>query len=85
MRILEQTIHNAHYNRDFGRVEARVSMVVKGRPGTAIHSQSVLVSVPARASESDKSLRERLLIEAEQTLEMLAPPQELYAHMPMAA
>ncbi|WP_226780224.1 hypothetical protein [Oceaniglobus trochenteri] len=58
MIVLETRISNVHRNRDFGMVEARVTLLAKTRTGHPPHLISVHAHVPARGKAP---LRDRLV------------------------
>lgn len=71
MRVLETHIADARYARDFGRIEARVHILIEDRPGAGTRGESISVSVPARSRVEGKTLRDRITSEAETMLRLL--------------
>lgn len=61
MIILDSTISQVSRNRDFGRIEARVTFLAKTRAGQPPHPLSVMTNVAVRGAAP---LRERLTADA---------------------
>ncbi|WP_102108561.1 hypothetical protein [Oceaniglobus roseus] len=61
MLVLETKISRVRRDRDFGQIEARVTLFAKIQAGRPAHPISVLTHVPARG---DRPLRERLIEDA---------------------
>ncbi|MEO0829414.1 MAG: hypothetical protein AAFY03_03035 [Pseudomonadota bacterium] len=64
MKILYSRVVNARRERELGRVEARVHMLVQPTPSSRPQGQSLVVSVPAYKRRQDVSLRKRVEREA---------------------
>lgn len=64
MEILHSTINHARRDRDFGRVEAQVRLMVRYHPSLPPRSQTVLANVPDRERGSTLTLRDRVISEA---------------------
>jgi hypothetical protein len=64
MKVTHIRVVSAHWERDFGRVEARVHVVLRDSDTSPEFAESLLVSVPARDPESGLTLRARLHNEA---------------------
>jgi hypothetical protein len=63
MRILSARISRAHYLRDFGTVEARVTLLVKGDDRPVPYEVQLLTACAARANGA-APLRDRLIASA---------------------
>ena len=68
MKILESHIHRVSRDRDFGRVEAIVSVNMQYHPHLPPRLETVLASVPARGVSR---LRTRLVEEARRVAVLL--------------
>ena len=71
MTVTYIRVVSAHRERDFGRVEARVHVVLRDTETSPEFAESLLISVPARDPESGLSLRERLHAEAAMMAKLL--------------
>ncbi len=64
MKILNAAVRRARRDRDFDRVEALVSLLIRDTPTSAPRVETIRASVPSRARQSERSLRERLIEDA---------------------
>lgn len=71
MNIFESSISNVKRNRDFGMVEARVTLIAKTRPGQPVHPITLRTHVPERG---DGPLRDRLVADAALLATQLSRP-----------
>ncbi|MBM7068955.1 hypothetical protein [Actibacterium sp. 188UL27-1] len=78
MKVLHTKVAQAYWERDFGRVEARVHLLVQEYPGARPSGKSLMVSVPAKAPLAEGSLRDRLHQEAHQMAQLFHRAEEGY-------
>lgn len=64
MKILNAAVRRARRDRDFGRVEAEVTVLLRDTPHSPPRVETIRTSVPAKSPRSDLSLRERLIEDA---------------------
>ena len=72
MRIIDAVVNEARRCRDFGRVEARVTLIYEPYPGAPAQTRTILTSV-APHDPKGRDLRTRLVADAAQ-IARLAPP-----------
>lgn len=72
MRIIDAVVNNARRCRDFGRVEARVTLTFEPYPGAPAQTRTVLTSV-APHDPKGRDLRTRLVADAAQLARLAAP------------
>ena len=78
MKVLHTKVAQARWERDFGRVEARVHLLVQEYPGARPNGKSLMVSVPAKATQAEGTLRDRLHREARQMAVLFHRAEEGY-------
>ncbi|MEL6519545.1 MAG: hypothetical protein AAFQ66_01190 [Pseudomonadota bacterium] len=65
MRILNTKIADARWIQGDQRVQADIDVVIQPFPGAELLRRTLLVSVPARAPQSEGRLRDRLMRQGE--------------------
>ena len=76
MRIIEATVTDACRRRDFGRVEARVTLSYQAFPGEPIETRTFLTSAPADDPKG-RDLRTRLVTDAVRLARLAAAPEPM--------
>lgn len=71
MEIRKAIFHRVQRDRDFGRIEAVVTLRMQYHPALPTITETVLASVPAR---SGQDLRDRLIKEASRVATLLRRP-----------
>ncbi len=75
MRIIETRVADMHYDADFGRVEAAVTLIVKPQPGQPTRRLRLRTNVPLKGA---RPVEERLAEDAVRLARaMEARPQQL--------
>ncbi len=81
--IIRCSVNKVRHDRDFGRIEAWVTLMTRSGPTRPAHVERVLANVPARDRSDGRPLRTRLIEDAARTARLLearnAPAQHVHA------